>query len=73
MNLVENFKAQKETYLKRYKRYLMAWLTNQNDLDSHGHAMECSWVLIEIFGMSEKELRTIDSSLEQEVFYGNEK
>ena len=54
--------------LHRYKEYTRQWIRGGKVLSSQaaGHACEASWVLITMFGWTDKRLRAIVAELEKE-------
>lgn len=46
-------------YQKRYVEYLNKY-NNYKNMDDHGHAMECSYMLIDFFGLTPKEVEEVE-------------
>lgn len=62
MNLKEQIHNLEMVYRARYLRYLRKYDENNNDMDAYGHAMECSFVLHEIFGLTDNEVRQLEKN-----------
>lgn len=62
MNFRENFENYRMVYQSRYVRYLKKYDENNADMDSHGHAMECSHILINVFGLTDNEVRQLEKN-----------
>ena len=61
MNLFHKMEECRLKYQARYASYLRKY-TETGDMDAHGHAMECSYVLIEIFGLTDEEVRQLEKN-----------
>lgn len=60
--IIDTWEAQKQQYCERFCDYMKKWkeegsITNS---DTHGHAMECSYVLINIFGYSNTDIDQLE-------------
>lgn len=62
LNLKSQIKEMQKVYQLRYANYLKKYMNNNYDLDSHGHAMECCYVLIDIFGLTEDEINQLEKN-----------
>lgn len=49
-------------YQQRYATYISRYVNSgEKDMDAHGHAMECSYILINLFGLTDSEMRQLES------------
>lgn len=62
LNLKEQVKNMQMIYQLRYAQYLKKYDENNNDMDSHGHAMECSYILINLFGLTDDEVKQLEKN-----------
>ena len=62
LNLKEQIKNMQMIYQLRYAQYLKKYDENNNDMDSHGHAMECSYILINLFGLTDDEVKQLEKN-----------
>ena len=60
--ITEAWEKQKEEYAERYFEYIKRWKEEGSvrNSDTHGHAMECSYVLINLFGCTCAEVDLIE-------------
>ena len=62
MSIKNEIKNLQMVYQQRYAKYTKAYDKNNNDMDSHGHAMECSYVLINVFFLTDKEVMQLEKN-----------
>ena len=55
-NITKTWEKERIAYQKRYVMWLKLWHDYHNE-DDRGHADECSYVLINIFGLTDKQVR----------------
>lgn len=58
-NITEAWEKTCLDYQQRYIKWLNRWYEYHNE-DCRGHANECSYVLINVFGLSEKQIRELE-------------
>lgn len=58
-NITEAWDKERLAYQQRYIMWLKKWYEFHNE-DYRGHANECSYVLINIFGLSGKQIRELE-------------
>lgn len=60
--LTDAWENQKQEYARRYYFFMKEIREKglKRDCDTYGHAMECSYVLISIFGCTSKEVEIIE-------------
>lgn len=59
MSIVEVLEQQRLMYQQRYVRFLKKWNKTHNE-DDRGHFLECSYVLINIFGLTAKQVEELE-------------
>jgi len=58
-SIVESWEKTRLMYQQRYVRYLKEYDETKNE-DARGHLNECSYVLISIFGLTEKDIKELE-------------
>lgn len=58
-NIIEIWEKTRLDYQQRYVMWLKRWHDYHNE-DDRGHANECSYVLISIFGLTDKQVRELE-------------
>lgn len=61
-NLKRQISEMQMVYQQRYAKFLKKYVENNTDMDSHGHAMECSYILINVFGLTDCEVRQLEKN-----------
>ena len=62
MNVKELIKEKQMVYQQRYAKYIKKYVENNNDMESYGHAMECSYILIDVFGLTGNEVEQLEKN-----------
>lgn len=58
-NILEAWENTRLMYQQRYVKYLKEYDTTKSE-DARGHLNECSYVLISIFGLTDKQIRELE-------------
>ena len=58
-NITEAWENTRLTYQQRYIMWLKRWHEYHNE-DDRGHANECSYVLINVFGLTDKQIKELE-------------
>lgn len=58
-SITEIWAHERDSYKDRYILWMKDWKRTGNE-SSRGHVNECSYVLIEIFGLTSKEVQELD-------------
>lgn len=61
MGITELWKNERIRYQQRYVRYLRRWNKTHNE-DDRGHFLECSYVLINIFGLTADQVNELEQN-----------
>ena len=61
MNITEFWKNERIRYQQRYVWYLRRWNETHNENDK-GHFLECSYVLINIFGLTVEQVDELEQN-----------
>lgn len=59
MSITEIWESERLGYQQRYVRFLERWNETHNE-DDKGHLLECSYVLINIFGLTAKQVEELE-------------
>ena len=60
MNIVEAWNKQRMDYQMRYASFVRKYMKNPNDKNNQGHMLECSYVLIGVFGLTSEQVNEIE-------------
>lgn len=58
----EAWDSERIKYQQRYYNYYKEYLENINNYDVRGHMLECSYVLISIFGLTDKQVIQVEKN-----------
>lgn len=58
----EAWKSERIKYQQRYYNYYKKYLEDSKNRDTRGHMHECSYVLISIFGLTDKQVIQIEKN-----------
>ena len=61
-NIAKAWEDARICYQQRYVSYARKCKENTNDKDAFGHLHECSYVLIEIFGLTPKQVEELEEN-----------
>ena len=61
-NITKAWQDARICYQQRYVSYARKYKENELDKDSLGHLHECSYVLIEIFGLTPKQVEELEEN-----------
>ena len=59
MGIVDEWNDLRSRYENRYRRYLKRWHEYHNE-DDRGHANECCYVLLNIFGLTPEQVNKLE-------------
>lgn len=60
-NITETWENERRVYQQRYVMWLKRW-HDYHRQDDRGHVHECSYVLINIFGLTEKQIKELEQN-----------
>lgn len=60
MSLMDAIKKSRLEYQKRYYNHYTRYIENKEDKENHGAMLEASYVLINFFGLTSKEVEEIE-------------
>lgn len=56
------WESERNKYQQRYYNYYKEYLANPENYDTRGHMLECSYVLISIFGLTDKQVVQVEKN-----------
>lgn len=59
-NLLKTWENLRISYQSRYARYARKYKENPDNKETLGHLLECSYVLINIFGLTSKQVEELE-------------
>lgn len=58
----EAWESERNKYQQRYYNYYKKYLEDPKNYDARGHMLECSYVLISIFGLTDKQVVQVEKN-----------
>lgn len=59
-NILSTWKIERINYQRRYAKHVLIYDKNPNDETNRGAMLEASYVLINIFGLTEKQVKEVE-------------